>query len=446
MKRIFSKLLILLAASFLLPLCEGGGCVLAQSSGMLSPYSRFGLGLVHDQSQGFNKAMGGVGLGVRMGNRVNTSNPASYAFIDSMSIIFDVGMTASFGGMRQDGKSVAVKGASFDYAHVGMHIAKNLGLAAGFMPYTRIGYSYSSPESQKSVIGYNPNTGVANILSETYSGEGGLNQAYLGLGWRVFRGLSVGANASFVWGSYTQTFAGSISESGSTIGAFAVVKNASLRTYKIDLGVQYPVRLTRQDWLSLGLTTGLGHKIKQDVDILVGEDLDSIPSPFDLPYSFGFGAAWQHKNTLLVAADLHHELWSNCRQPMASTTADGYVPDGYVPMKGGYGNRTKIAVGAQWTPNPFDTNYWKRVQYRAGANFTTPYLKMNGTNGPYEFSMSVGAGIPITNRINNRSYVNAGLQWLRRSSSHEGMITENYLLVNIGITFNERWFMKYKIE
>ena len=430
LKYIFALLLLLAHCS--MPLA------LAQTAGMLSPYSRFGLGLLHDQSQGFNKSMGGAGLGVRMGNRINASNPASYAVIDSLSLILDIGMSGSFGRMRQDEQRAGVKGASLDYAHVGMHIAKNLGLAFGFMPYTDIGYDFSP---QEEVVGYNPDNMLPIKGSSAYTGTGGLNQAYLGLGWKVFRNLSIGANVSFLWGKYDHTLMQVFTEGTSSSSAFdLIVKNnyASIRTYKIDLGVQYPVRLTRQDWLNFGATASLGHKIPQDATVTIGLKTDTVPSPFDLPYSFGVGAAWQHKNTLLVAADVHHEFWSKCRMPVETSNS-------YVPMKGLYKNRTKIAVGAQYTPDPFG-KYWQRIQYRAGMNFTTPYLVINGLNGPYELCMSVGAGVPITNRINNRSFVNVGMQWLRRSSRSAGMITENYFLINLGVTFNERWFMKYKIQ
>jgi hypothetical protein len=80
------------------------------------------------------------------------------------------------------------------------------------------------------------------------------------------------------------------------------------------------------------------------------------------------------------------------------------------------------------------------------VNFSTPYLKVNNHNGPYELRMGVGAGLPITNKINNRSVVNVGVQWMRRASAASGMITEDYLLLNLGVTFNERWFVKYKIN
>lgn len=416
----------------------------AQTTGTISSYSRFGLGVLNDQANGFNKSMGGAGVGVRIGNRINTLNPASYSAIDSLSLIADVGMSGSFGRMKQGTTSVGVNNASLDYVHLGMHIGKKLGLAVGFMPYTSIGYDFSSPEI---TVTEDANTTQSITNSNTYRGSGGLNQTYIGLGWKAFGNFSIGANVSFLWGQYNHYMVPQFKEGGTSSDSYnSTIKNyyASLKTYKIDLGVQYPIRLTPQDWLHLGATAGIGHKIAQDASLMLyttkGDTTTYTASKaFDLPYTFAFGAAWQHKNTLLVAADVHHERWADCRMPV-ETVGD------YVPLKGYYNNRTKIALGAQWTPNPLVKAYWKRIQYRAGMNFSTPYLKVNGEDGPYEMRMGIGAGLPITNKKNNRSVVNVGLQWLRRSASGAGMIKEDYFVINLGVTFNERWFMKYKIE
>ena len=413
----------------------------AQVAGTNSTYSRFGLGVLNEQANGFTRSMGGVGFGVRSGNRINTVNPASYSAIDSLSLIFDVGMSGSFGKMTQDTKSVGVNNASFDYVHVGMHIAKRLGLAVGFMPYTSIGYSFSSPEMAVTNDSY---TTQLITSSNSYSGSGGLNQAYLGLGWKAYRDLSIGANVGFVWGKYNHYVTPQYMEGGVSSSSYnGTVKNytSSIKTYKIDLGAQYPVRLSRQDWLTLGATAGIGHKIAQDAMLMLDTTKYTAPSPFDLPYTFGFGGAWQHKNTLLVAADVSHERWGNCRMPIE--TSDTESP--YQPMKGYYNNMTKVAVGSQWTPNPFG-KYWERIQYRAGMNFSTPYLKVNGKEGPKEMRLTIGAGVPILNGINSRSVVNVGLQWMRRSAGGVGMIKEDYFVINLGVTFNERWFVKYKIE
>ena len=434
-------LLSLLLAQCLL--CGKSSVASAQTNGCNSPYSRFGLGLLGDQPQGFNKSMGGVGLGVRIGNRVNTINPASYSAIDSLSLIMDIGMKASFGQMKQGGTTAGVKNATLDYVHLGMRLAKGLGLSAGFMPYSNIGYSFYSDDQTIGVVGNSERT-VTN--ANLYDGDGGLNLAYIGLGWKAYRNLSVGANVGFLWGKYNHDITQLFEEDGISSSTYsATFKNihSSMKTFKLDFGAQYPIRLTRQDWLTVGVTAGIGHKIAQDATLVIytsngDSTLYTASKPFDLPFSFAGGVAWQHKNTLLVAADFQHELWSKCRLPIETR-------DSFVPMKGYYNNKTKIAVGTQWTPNPFG-KYWQRIQYRAGINFTTPYLRVNGNDGPNELSMCIGAGLPIMNRWNNRSVINFGLQWMRRSASAPGMITENYLLLNFGFTFNERWFTKYKIQ
>ena len=56
----------------------------------------------------------------------------------------------------------------------------------------------------------------------------------------------------------------------------------------------------------------------------------------------------------------------------------------------------------------------------------------------------MGFGLPITNGYNNRSVLNLSAQWQRASSDR--FITENTFRINIGLTFNEKWFAKWKVE
>ena len=46
-----------------------------------------------DQNFGNSKAMGGIAYGLRNGYQINASNPASYTAIDSLTLLFDAGMT-----------------------------------------------------------------------------------------------------------------------------------------------------------------------------------------------------------------------------------------------------------------------------------------------------------------------------------------------------------------
>ena len=53
-------------------------------------------------------------------------------------------------------------------------------------------------------------------------------------------------------------------------------------------------------------------------------------------------------------------------------------------------------------------------------------------------------GIPIVNSYNNRSILNISGQWVCQDTKM--FIKENSFRINIGLTFNERWFAKWKVE
>lgn len=420
----------------------------AQTNGSNSSYSRFGLGTLNDQSQGFNKAMAGVGLGFRPNNLVNMANPASYSAIDSLSFIFDMGMNLSMGHLSQNGNSVNVRNCNIDFVNAGLRLSKGLGLSFGFVPFSTIGYSFSSKNKVT-----NEYTSTQPIYStSSYNGEGGLHQIYLGVGWNPFDKFSVGINASYLWGEYNHNVVQSFEEGGtSTSSGFSSLfssHQASISTYKLDLGVQYPIKISPQDILTIGATAGFGHRIGSDVTLnrytSGGDSLKVVAEhPFDMPYTFGVGAGWQHGPSLIVGADLKMEQWAACHAPEMKATSSGLE---YSAEKGAYKNRAKMSVGAQYVPNPLNKRYFNRVQYRVGAHYSTPYLKINGQDGPQEFGLTMGLGLPITNRHNNRSMANICLQWFHRAPGSDAMISENYFMINFGLTFNERWFSKFKIK
>ena len=81
-KRLISALIILTFT----------GLTIAQTS-TNSPYTRYGFGSLADQGFGNSKAMGGIAYGLRNGYQINASNPASYTAVDSLTFLFDAGMT-----------------------------------------------------------------------------------------------------------------------------------------------------------------------------------------------------------------------------------------------------------------------------------------------------------------------------------------------------------------
>ena len=217
-------------------------------SGTNSPYSQYGLGDLSDQGVGFNKGMGGVGLAFRKGNEVNPMNPASYSSIDSITMIFDAGLSGQITNFSEGGRKLNAKSGGFDYVTGALRLIKNVGVSFGVMPLSNIGYEYTSTISRLD--------SETSVYSE-YSGKGGLNQLFLGVGWRVFKPLSVGFNVSYLWGDIEKSVS---SVSSSDINTIYKDYYASVSNYKFDFGVQFAQPIGK-DMLTIGAVFSPEHKL-----------------------------------------------------------------------------------------------------------------------------------------------------------------------------------------
>lgn len=108
-------------------------------SGTNSPYSQYGLGLLSDQTSGFNRGMNGLGIGFREHNQVNFINPASYSAMDSLMFLFDIGMSGQITNFEENGHKLNANNADFEYAVAGFRATENLGVSFGILPFTNVG-------------------------------------------------------------------------------------------------------------------------------------------------------------------------------------------------------------------------------------------------------------------------------------------------------------------
>ena len=419
------------------------GCLMAAATisgawaqgGTKSPYSQFGVGMLSDQSQSMSRGMNGVGYGLREGNIVNTLNPASYSSIDSLTMIFDMGLSGQMTNFKEGKVSRNASIANFEYVTGAFRAWKNVGVTFGVLPYSNVGYDYVATTKDAS-------TGT---LKQTYTGSGGLHQLFLGMGWRVLKPLSIGVNASYLWGSVDRSVTPSSSLASNTLSKRYTT---TVSNYKLDFGLQWQQPIGKTDNLTVGAVVGLGHNLKNEAQMIISSlnsqsssthaDTTMIADAMELPMSFGLGAAYNKDRKLTIAADFSLEKWGGLDFP--STLTNG----GYQKVGGLLKDRMKVNVGADWIPNPMGLKYLEHVHYRIGAGYATPYYKINGQDGPKELSVSAGFGIPIFNAYNNRSVLNISGQWVHASAAN--FITENTFRINIGITFNERWFMKWKVD
>ena len=425
-KRIYS---ILMAVAFT-------AAAFAQS-GTNSPYSQYGLGVLSDQSSGFNRGMNGLGLGSRAGNRVNFINPASYSALDSLTFIFDVGMSGQNTNFKEGNRRINAKNADFEYAVAGFRLFKNLGMSFGIVPFTNVGYNYTESQllNNESYIRCN----------QVFEGKGGIHAIYLGAGWQAFKGFSVGANISYLWGDIERKTLTTYNDE--SVNSLNKIYNLDVKSYKLDFGMQYEMPISKKDKLTLGATFSLGHSLNAEpsCDIISrnpGTNFSDttryvMGKSLELPFMYGVGIMYNHNDQLDLGFDYSLQQWG-------STSFPAYKNGAYTSDDSYFMDRHKFTFGGDYCADKESRAFLKRLHYRAGVSYATPYFKVGEKDGPKEISVSAGFGIPVKNVWGNRSMVNISGQWVH--SSADGLITENTLRINIGVTFNERWFMKWKVR
>ena len=432
----------LISASILLTVT---GLISAQTS-TNSPYTRYGFGQLADQHFGNNKAMGGIAYGLRNGSQINASNPASYTAIDSLTFLFYAGMTLQNANFKDGNIKTNAKNSSIDYIAMQFRLWKKMGMTIGFLPFSTVGYSISKTLDFDDV----DNNGK---WSESYDGNGGFHQAFVGLGYKVFNNLSIGANFSYLYGDITH-------QAMTTIGAADILSiksdKYSISDYKLDFGLQYTYKLNKKNVLNVGAVYTLGHTMNGEVYkynqtgkendgtiYIQSQTGDTITNPFKMPHTFGAGLTYIYDNRLTIGVDYTLQKWNTADLKWSKFNQESLIMN----------SRTRIALGAEFIPSHISHNYLKRIRYRAGAYYSTPYNKVSYTHpeteeislqdGTREYGVSIGFGLPM---FQSKSILNISGQYIKVSPKFKGLMDENYLKLNIGLTFNERWFMKWKVN
>lgn len=451
MKKIIFALVLLLATA----------SAYAQN-GVNTPYSRYGFGIMSERAMGFNKGMSGVAQGFRHGQEVNIANPASYSAVDSLTALFDLGISLQNGNYKMGNLQQNVRNSSFDYFALQFRATKNVGIALGIMPVTNIKYSFvSSSEPIQN------NDGVTSSYS--FNGDGGLREIFIGAGWRPVAPLSIGFNASYLWGDYTHNMTMSFNDNNAF--NMARIYSASISTYNIQGGIQYIQPLSQKDKIVIGATYTLGHNVDNDAyretrttlssGTVETQTIDTICKAFQLPHSIAAGVTYYHTDRLRIGADFELQKWSDCKFPDQQTgyTGSASASDIYQSTSGQLYDRTKISAGLDWTPDPLAKGLFKKSTYKLGGYYSNSYAKADPTgvvtDKPYEFGVSAGITLPIANRNiwHNSPKINVAIQWvhtnipyLNANTHRQSALTENYLRLCLGVTFSERWFYKWKVQ
>lgn len=433
--------------AFLLVLFSSTAFVSAQESpspNTNSPYTRYGFGQLSDQSFGNSKAMGGIAYGLRNGSQINPSNPASYTSIDSLTFLFEGGMTMQNTNFKDGKIRMNAKNSSFDYIAMQFRLNKKLAMSAGFLPFSSVGYSFS----QTGIVNDktdpdNPKPSDYNYVN-SFSGDGGLNQLYAGIAYKIINNLSVGINASYLFGTInhaSQITIANPNENNINVDVTSYSNQVKINNYKLDFGLQYTQKFGKKHAVTLGAVYSLKHKLNSDgykyvtnqgklegVTTSISSSVDTIRNGFEMPHSFGAGLTYVYDNRLTVGFDYTFQKWGETK---------------FFNEEGMLSDRAKYAFGVEYLPSFIKRNYLTKIRYRAGVYYSDPYVKVKGENGAREFGASLGFGLPV---MGSKSILSISGQYVKVKPRVKGMLEENYLKLSIGLTFNERWFSKWKVQ
>lgn len=394
-----------------------------------SPYTRYGYGQLADPGSGNSKAMGGIAYGLRDKYQVNFANPAAYTAVDSLTFIFDGGVSLQNTNLSNGTVKRNAKNSSFDYITMQFRASKWAAVSVGLLPYSNVGYSMG--EYREDV------TTSASSSTVTYSGEGGLHQLYLGAGFKILKNLSVGANISYLWGDITRGTEMKFPSNGAIFPVYRE-SNVAIKSYKLDFGAQYTQQFGKKHVATLGVVFAPGHDLDNDAYELMrighlgvaGTTVTSRDTVVTcgIPSTFGAGVTYVYDDRLTVGADFMFQNWSKAT---------------YMNNDQAFCDRGRISVGAEYLPNPMGRSYFAHVKYRLGAYYSKPYYKIDGVRAADEYGVTAGFGLPIPR---TRSVLSLSAQYVRTKGTQAAFLDENTLRICIGVTFNERWFFKRKVD
>ena len=391
--------------------------------GSNSPYTRYGYGDINGVSYSASRAMGGIGVGYRNRRAINPVNPASYSAVDTMTFMFDAGGSFTRNAFKAGGETASKVNGGFDYLTMQFPVSRRLGVSFGVSPYSVVGYEFSNTDT---IVSQNGN--VKEAMTHSYEGSGGISQVYGGVSAKFLNHFSAGLNIYYMFGNITHYKASEPSSKGTNTMA-SQRNNLYIKDLRLRYGLQYFTNIDEKQQLTAGAIFESKTKMNGDFEfqMLGGGGLDTTITTtfgFDFPMTLGVGAFYTYNKKWSVGLDYSFQNWKNAQ---------------YYGKTDSLSNASRLALGVEYLPDIYGTKLYKRLRYRAGATFSTPYVKMSESFNSY--GIMAGLGIPFRR---NASMLNIGFEYGKNGSKN--LIEESYFKMTLSLTFVETWFFKREIR
>ena len=428
---------------FLIPFFILSFSAFAQQNSV-SPYSRLGVGDMQRKNYTSALGMGGATIGLKDSKNIDMSNPASYSNLFLTS--FDLGVQFRFIQQEQAKPEVFVKNyqGNIRYFSIGVPLKEWWGMAFGLQPYSYKGYNITNNRTAADGID----------VVDNFVGSGSMSQLYLGSGFKLLHNLSVGANASFLFGRLDEQNVTTLE--GNIFNTWQL-ENISVRGLSFDFGAQYQIDLGKDKQIGLGVAytnkANLNATLTRDLFVASnsgtpidslngnGEQEGTVTLPSELKFGLSFGKKTSLDANYAWAISADFELYNGSE--FRGVSGRQGLTNGYRFEFGGY-----IVPALSFEELAKRNKFASLIEYRLGGFYgETPYQIDGQQVG--EYGISFGVGLPVRHKNlapgeQKASMINIGGILGSRGSLDNGLIRETYLNIYLGIRLNDKWFIKYK--
>ena len=395
--------------------------------GTASPYSFFGIGDVRYKGTSDIRSMAGIAV-EQDSIHINMDNPASYANLKNTA--FAVGGTYNTTKLKTSSESASARRTTLDYLAVGLPLGK-FGLGFGLLPYSSVGYKIESLATD------------ATQNNNRFNGTGGLSKVFLGIGYKITPSLSFGVDAHYNFGKIETSSLEFIT--GVPVGT-RELNNVDLSGVNFDAGLMYQTKINKKlsffSSLNYTLESTLSSTNKRSIstvmynanyDLSLVDAIDDVTTQKDLklPSKLTIGVGIGEARKWLVGAQV-------------SMRDAGSLAISYNNLDNvSYEKQQKYSLGGYYIPNYKSyTSYAKRVVYRGGFRYEKTGLVVN-SESIQDMGITLGIGMPITGSFSN---INFGLEIGKKGTTTSGLVQENYANLSVGMSLNDKWFVKRKFN
>ena len=410
----------------------------AQQNGDGSLYSRFGLGERFTFHSSLVQGMGGGGTALTSLTHVNLNNPATW----SDQSLTRIGAGVQFQGLQiagADGNESRLNSSLLEFFQFSFPLRPGkTGIVIAYVPYTRMAHKVQQSEVPVPA----PTLDVPAAYSISFEGQGGLQKAVVGLGYRPSRYVSLGASIDFLFGIIRETRVTAFNT-----GDFErTALNNSTRMAGVSgmLGGHFsiPNVLRENDALAFGISASLPASLNATRTVTIGESLNqdtlgvALEGDFDIPFHLNAGLAYYLDGRWTFVADYTFEPWDDF---------DGTLPlAGFVPgERSVFENRSRFSAGISFLPsvNPLES-YFKRIGLRAGFYIDSGYINLTDQESFDTMALTSGISLPT---LFPGTYIDINFEIGRRGMTDFNLVRETFYRFHLNVNIGERWFEKRKL-